>query len=81
MQPVLASVPTLAVAVIFCLYNVCRRARLAQRQRQRQRGRLCANVAYMLWVSAGVGREALPGTPPPRHRGPGRGSRPMQPVC
>jgi len=42
----LATVPTLAVSIIFCLYDLARRA-----CRQRQR-RLRERVTYMLWVMA-----------------------------
>ena len=46
MTPLLAAVPTLAVSVIFCLYNTARQARL------RQVRRLCQRVSYMLWTMA-----------------------------
>ncbi len=46
MQPLLTSLPTLAVSVLYCVWNTYRAARL---QRQRK---LCERVAYMLWVVA-----------------------------
>jgi hypothetical protein len=47
MHPLLASVPTLAVATIYCLYNFYRQ----DRQRREERlHRLRRRVAYLLWV-------------------------------
>jgi hypothetical protein len=42
----LATVPTLAVSIIFCLYDLARRAGLQRQRRLRER------VTYMLWVMA-----------------------------
>jgi hypothetical protein len=49
MQPILCSVPTLAVSLIYCCYH-------AYLQALRPRDRLLRErVAYMLWVMAGCG--------------------------
>jgi hypothetical protein len=48
MQPLVGSVPTLALSVIYCLYHAYYRARL------RREGALRERVAYMLWVMAGL---------------------------
>jgi hypothetical protein len=45
MNPLLCSVPTLALSVIFCLYR-------GYRADQRRRRRLHERVTYMLWVMA-----------------------------
>jgi hypothetical protein len=47
MQPLLASVPTFAVAIIYCLYNIYR-----QDRQRRELSRLRKRVAYLLWVLA-----------------------------
>jgi hypothetical protein len=48
MQPVLASVPTLAVTAVFYVWHAYRRVQFQQRRR------LCERVAYMLWVMANL---------------------------
>jgi hypothetical protein len=46
MQTLLFSVPTLALSLIYCLYNSYRD------DRQRRQRRLRERVTYMLWVMA-----------------------------
>jgi hypothetical protein len=46
MFPFLLTTPTLAVSVIFCLYNIVRQARREREHRLRER------VTYLLWVMA-----------------------------
>jgi hypothetical protein len=46
MHPLLASVPTLAVSAIFCIWHAYQKARLRKERILRER------VAYMLWVMA-----------------------------
>lgn len=46
MEPFVTSLPTIAVATIFCLYDLARRF---QKRRERT---LRERVAYMLWVLA-----------------------------
>ena len=46
MQPLLTSLPTLAVSVLYCVWNAYRLAQL------RQQRKLSERVAYMLWVIA-----------------------------
>jgi hypothetical protein len=65
MQPILASVPALAVSVIFCLYNAYRQ--VLRRWEQRQR-RLCARVSYLLWVAANQATDGPDDAPAPPAR-------------
>jgi hypothetical protein len=46
MSPIFTMMPTLAVSVIFCLYNAVRQFRLRRVRCLHER------VAYMLWVMA-----------------------------
>jgi hypothetical protein len=46
MQAVLMSLPTLAVSVVYCLWNGYRIAHFQRLRKLRER------VAYMLWVAA-----------------------------
>jgi hypothetical protein len=48
MQPILASVPTLAVTTIFYVWSAYRRLQLQRERVLRER------VAYMLWVMANL---------------------------
>ncbi len=57
MQPVLSTVPTLAVSVIYCCYQAYRRHLLRRDRLLRER------VAYLLWVMAEFGKEDPAGPP------------------
>jgi hypothetical protein len=59
MHPLLCSVPTLAVSLIFCLYQSYR-----DQVRWRQR-RLRERVTYMLWVMA---RDVMPDPSPTQQK-------------
>ena len=47
MQPVLFTVPTLSISLIYCIWNAYVRHQLTQRRRH-----LHERIAYMLWVAA-----------------------------
>jgi len=47
MQPLLPVLPTLAVAMVYCLFDMHRRLQLRRKQQQ-----LRSRVTYMLWMAA-----------------------------
>ena len=46
LQPVLTTLPTLAVAAVYCFWYACEQARRLKQRRLRER------VTWMLWVMA-----------------------------
>jgi len=54
MQPLLTTLPTLAVSILFCLWHKYHEVRMQRKRRLHER------VAYMLWVMVnGAGSEEV----------------------
>ncbi len=54
-----ATLPTLSVSAVFCLYEVCQRHRQARARLAHER-RLRERVAFMLWAAATLEEEEPP---------------------
>lgn len=63
MNPLLSTVPTLAVSAIYCLWHASWRLQFQRRQK------LAERIAYLLWAAAQVIPEEPEAAPQPRKSG------------